>query len=157
MKRLVGFLVLPLIALAFVFLGALWWGSSCSAIEQGVDDRTLQLRFDGNSWFVFGPPGFSQTAEYLGHLAGLLGKRISSTPDGWEKFKLSGDCGGSIRLAQWAKTKGIELDGKKWPRGVVLSKPPQSGTSGFAWSITIGGLLIAVIMVWLHRRQTFVG
>ncbi len=151
-KLLVGF-VLPLIALAIVALGAIsWWGSGCQVVEKAVDDGKLQLR----NGFVWGPPGFSQTSEYLGYFAGLLGKRISSSPDGWEKFKLTGSCGGNTRVAEWAKTKGIRPDGHKWPRGVVLPKPQQSGTSGFVWSFTIGGFLIVAVMVMLHRRRRFV-
>lgn len=153
MKRLVGFVVLPLIALVLVLFGAYFWGSSCLAVEKGVDNGKFGLEKIGDGWFVTAESGFGQTPEYLNLFAGLLGKRVSRDPTGRERFKLSGDCGGSLRVAEWAKAKGIGPDGKKWPRGVVLPKPQSGqGLGGFQWSFAIGGLLI-VVMVWLHRRR----
>lgn len=159
MKRLLVGLVLPIIALAIVALGALWWGSACSAVELGVDSGKFRIEKIGDGWFINADPGFGMTPEYLNLFAGLLGKRVSRDPMGRERFKLSGDCGGSLRVAEWAKAKGIGPDGMRWPHGVVLPKP-QSGQSlgGFVWSFTIGGaLLFATIMVILHRRRSAFG
>lgn len=131
--------------------GGIWWGSGCAAVEKAVDDRKLQLRQDGDGWFVFGPPEFSKTAEYVGHLAGLLGKRISTAQDGWEKFKLASHCGGSTRTASWARSKGISPDGRQGLVPVIRLLPV--GYKIFALSSIVLLVLLAAAAMFLRPRS----
>lgn len=149
MKRVLPLLsMLLIVAIAFCAYAPFW--SICSEVEQKVDKGEFQARQQGDGWFVFAPSGFSKTGEYLSHFAGMLAKRNTLSPDGWEKYKLASVCGGSLTVAGWAKIKRIGSDGQKLPR---LANPGQ-GLGGFAWSFTIGGaILLAAIMVMLHLRR----
>ena len=73
--------LLLVLAIMAVTCGGITWFTGCQSVEQRVDSGELQLRWHETGWFIFGPPGFSQTPEYLSHLAGLLGKRISTVQD----------------------------------------------------------------------------
>ena len=162
MKRVVWLVIACLVAVISFFAFPDW--STCSDIERKVDSGQFQIRSTGQGWYIFTPPGFAQTVEYLNHFAGRLGRRISKAPDGWERYKLSKSCGGSTKVAHWASAKGIGPDGSRLPRVVVYPSWPVPGDRGRLpgdhggpldhWKFAIGGLLIvAAIMVRLHRRR----